>query len=279
VALEVIVVDDGSEAPHETLAVEEENVRRIRHETPRGVAEARNTGIAHARGEWVAFLDDDDVWAPAYLRTLLAAARAVGADFAYSGAVEVDHRFEVMRIPLTPEPGELTQLLLRHNAVPAAASNTFVRTELMRRLGGFDPALRLLEDWDLWIRLALSGRGAMSPEPLVGHMVHSGSIQVGDPEKLLPAFEYVAAKHRAAARRHGSAPHGLAFSRYVARYKWRGGEKPAALRILIRGVFKYGSARGLWRGLRSLVRGEVSRARDEGLTAPTYEPSWLALYR
>ena len=278
VALDVIVVDDGS-AEARGAEIEEDAVRLIRHKTAKGVAAARNAGLAEARGDWVAFLDDDDVWAPAYLRTLLDAAGAAGAEFAYSGAVEVDESFEVMRIPLTPEPDELTQLLLRHNAIPAAASNTFVRTDLMRSLGGFDAALLLLEDWDLWIRLALSARGAMSPEPLVGHLVHSGSIQVGDPENLLPAFEYVAAKHRAAARRHRAEPHGLAFSRYVARYKWRAGDTRAALRILIRGAFKYGSARGVWRGLRSLVRGEVSRAREEGLTAPTYEPPWLALYR
>src|SRR2546421_12955356 len=74
VTLEVIVVDDGSvdQTPRRLAEVIDERVRVIRHPSSRGVAAARNSAIAAARGEWLAFLDDDDLWAPHKLRIQLA---------------------------------------------------------------------------------------------------------------------------------------------------------------------------------------------------------------
>ncbi|MFL5884580.1 MAG: glycosyltransferase family 2 protein, partial [Thermoleophilaceae bacterium] len=68
---EVIVVDDcSSDGTAEGLAgIENDRLRFLRHEQNRGVAAARNTGIEAARHEWLAFLDDDDLWAPNKLRT------------------------------------------------------------------------------------------------------------------------------------------------------------------------------------------------------------------
>src|ERR671931_448444 len=88
VDLEVVVVDDGStDATAEGLArIEDPRLRVVRHDRPHGVAQARNAGIAAARGEWVALLDDDDLWAPWKLRAQLDAAVAERAVFAYGGS-------------------------------------------------------------------------------------------------------------------------------------------------------------------------------------------------
>ena len=65
VNFEIIVIDDGSSSqPPPMPALTDPRVRLIRNAGPHGVARARNLGIDQARGQWIAFLDDDDVWAP-----------------------------------------------------------------------------------------------------------------------------------------------------------------------------------------------------------------------
>src|SRR5829696_5642514 len=65
VAVEVVVVDDGSDNRDALVPeIEDTRVRLVRHRQRRGPAAARNTGIEAARAPWVAFLDDDDLWAP-----------------------------------------------------------------------------------------------------------------------------------------------------------------------------------------------------------------------
>ena len=68
VVAEVVIVDDGG-SPPVALAPTGGRVRVLRKDRSEGVSAARNAGIAAARGEWVAFLDDDDVWAPAKLES------------------------------------------------------------------------------------------------------------------------------------------------------------------------------------------------------------------
>ena len=101
IELEVIVVDDAS--TDDTRAVlqhlqTDQRARVISLGTRGGVAAARNAGIAEARGEWLAFLDDDDIWAPWKLSRQLSAARAVDADFAYGSAVVIDGEHNVLSV-------------------------------------------------------------------------------------------------------------------------------------------------------------------------------------
>ena len=92
VDVEVVVVDDGSDED-DRRAMEnltDSRVRVVRHATREGQSRARNTGIEAARGEWIAFLDDDDLWSPDKLREQLDAAAVAHAEFVYTGGVMVD---------------------------------------------------------------------------------------------------------------------------------------------------------------------------------------------
>src|SRR5205085_9235299 len=81
VCVEVIVVDDGStdDTAGRIRRIDDTRVRLSRKETAVGVAAARNRGIDLATTEWVAFLDDDDVWSPSKLQVQLQRARDAGA--------------------------------------------------------------------------------------------------------------------------------------------------------------------------------------------------------
>jgi glycosyltransferase involved in cell wall biosynthesis len=107
VTLEVVVVDEGStdETPARLAALTDERVRTLRNDSPTGVANARNRGISAARGEWVAFLDDDDFWAPTKIRAQLDGCAAGEADFSYTGLVTTDPTLETRRAS-APAPAE-----------------------------------------------------------------------------------------------------------------------------------------------------------------------------
>jgi glycosyltransferase involved in cell wall biosynthesis len=173
---EIIIVDDGSTRPvSERLTREAHSrVRVLRNPSSLGVARARNRGIDEAGGEWIAFLDDDDVWAPDKLSRDLAAARE-GADFAYSGGMTIDEQGVVLDVFDAPPAGEQLHrgALARTGQVPISMSNLLVRAELLRSLGGFDPEFSMLADWDLLTRLTAIGEGAATPDHLVGYTIHS----------------------------------------------------------------------------------------------------------
>ena len=141
------------------------------------MAHARNRGIERAAHPWIAFLDDDDRWSPDKLRVQLDLARAEDADFVYTAGLAVaaaDGRVLYASPAFTPE--ELRRDIRSRNLVFAGSSNVLARTELLRRLGGFDESLHHIADWDLWIRLTEAGRPAACPEPLVAYVVHETNM-------------------------------------------------------------------------------------------------------
>jgi len=179
VDIEVVVVDDGDGPETAALvnALEDARVRLIRNSEPRGECGARNCGVAAAQREWVAFCDDDDLWAPDKLFSQLVAAADEHAAWVYAGHVEVDLHLRVLSGSPPPSPDEVIRDLGRHNSVPAGASNVVAKSDALAAAGPFDTTLRTSGDWDQWLRLArTAGRPACVPRPFVALRVHPGMV-------------------------------------------------------------------------------------------------------
>ncbi len=175
VDLEVVVVDDGSStAPAHFPG--DPRLRLLRHETSSGVAEARNAGLAAARGPFVAFTDDDDLWAPDKLAAQLRAIEATGASWASCGAVVVDNELRIQNNQRASESGDVGSRILATNVVPGGGSGVLADTALVRRVGGFDPSFHMVADWDLWIRLGLAAPVAAVDRPLLVYRMHTGGM-------------------------------------------------------------------------------------------------------
>ncbi len=159
--LEVLVCDDGSvdetEARMREWERRDERVRYLRVPRNSGTpAATRNLGVVHARGEWIAFLDDDDEWLSSKLAKQLAVLALEDADAIGTNALRDDGSVYLPDAPPIWRPTSLDVL----KADPIIMSSALVRRELLLSAGGFptDARLRGFEDYALWLELA--GRGA-----------------------------------------------------------------------------------------------------------------------
>jgi glycosyltransferase involved in cell wall biosynthesis len=290
VEVEVVVVDEGSSDGTDVALrqLREPRLRVIRHSAPRGVAQARNAGVAAARGEWVAFLDDDDLWSPDKLRRQIDAAQARRAAFAYSAVAWLDEHKRFLSALAPPDPDGLAPRLLRWNEMWAGGSNVIVRTEVVRRLGGFDERLFQLADWDLWIRLACEHAAAAVEDVAVGYVVHSGSMLLTDRRDVFAEFHYLTAKHRDLSARLGTRPDAAKFWRWVAAGHLRAGRRVTAARTYAQGAIITHDPGLFLRALASLTgRTGFRSMRALGRTMrgyepprpPAAEPPWIASFR
>jgi GT2 family glycosyltransferase len=159
--LEVLVCDDGSTDETEDRMRDWERhdarVQYLRRSRNSGMpAVTRNLGIEHARGDLIAFLDDDDEWLPGKLAAQLAILATEGADAIATNALRRDGSIYFPEAPPIWRPTSLDVL----KADPIIMSSVLVRRELLLSAGGFPTHARLkgFEDYAAWLELA--GRGA-----------------------------------------------------------------------------------------------------------------------
>ncbi len=229
----VVVVDDGSQdgTRGAILAAHGHRVCVVRNERSTGVAAARNRGLEHVETGWVAFLDDDDMWAPDKLASQLGAADAQPeAEWVCAGAVTVNQDLRVLAAMHPPPSGPVPTLLAR-NQIPGGASGTLVRTELVRRVGGFDTSLNNIADWELWIRLALESPVASVDRPLTAYLRHSGTLS-GDPTGVRREFEAIRERYGPTREHHGVAASSKSFEWFGRRQVRDGHRRAGALTYL-----------------------------------------------
>jgi glycosyltransferase involved in cell wall biosynthesis len=175
---ELITVDDGStDATLPKLKSLGDERIRVYSQVNQGVSSARNLGLSHARGMFVAFLDSDDTWAPDFLARMLQAIMGE-PDIAlvYCGwqNVGVEGPRSTPFVPPDYEQPDKKAKLLAGTRWPIHACMT--RLDLVSAAGGFDSRFAVGEDFLLWLEIACFNRIRLVPEVLAQY-IHHGGVQ------------------------------------------------------------------------------------------------------
>ena len=229
-AQEVIVCDDGSTDDLETaLDPFRDRIVLLRKKNG-GEASAKNAGTRGATGDFVVFLDADDVFLPERLAALaeLASARPDLDVLTTDAVLEVDGK-PVRRCYTDQLPFEIEDqraAILERNFVFGLAA---VRRSKLLAAGGFDEHIRWATDWDLWIRLVLSGsRIGLVEKALARYRLQAGSLSSQRPRLLAGRIQVL----EKSARRHDLTPREravVARSLFVERRRLALAEARAAL--------------------------------------------------
>lgn len=171
---EIIVVDDAStdDTQATVQAYDDDRIMYLAHETNRHVSAARNTGIAHASGEYIAFLDDDDEWRPTKLKKQIDCMCATGEEVAMVYCW-MDYRDgeTIVRRYRPQLRGDIFERAIGGQPI-GGCSTLLVRAEAIDRVGGFDESLPRGNDGDFIRRVARIYQVDYVPEVLVHHYVN-----------------------------------------------------------------------------------------------------------
>lgn len=157
--LEIIIVDDGSTDDTAEISQQFGNVVRYFCQENQGLAGARNTGIREARGKYVALLDSDDQWLPAFLQSMMSlTTQHPEATVYYCGVCYTNldgHDLPQAATGRVVPAEAMYQAMLRGNFL--VPSTIVMRRSTILAAGMFDPAFRRLQDWEFWLRLLRNG--------------------------------------------------------------------------------------------------------------------------
>lgn len=201
---EILVVDDGSTDESGAIAREVlegsgfQNFKIISSKN-QGHSKAANMGIQSATGDYIAFLDSDDLWLESKLERLGGEAKinplAVLLYSRFHFIDEHSHKAPHLDYKQAPIEGDPFSHLLRFgNTIYGSNSGVLVKRSSLLEVGGYDETLKACEDWDLWIRLSKMGDFRFVSEDLVAIRVH-GKNQSSDLGMMMNLQLQVIRKH------------------------------------------------------------------------------------
>ena len=216
--LELVIVDDGStdDTEHVLSSFNDPRIRYVRTEH-RGVpAAALNTAAYHARGRYLAYLGDDDVYYPDHLACLVGALETSGASLVYSRQRNVwghhEHGRFVRELELGIQGRPDDEGRLRGGRIISPQS-VLHRRESLVAVGGFDERLPTFEDWDLWVRISERFRATHWDGVTVEYRKHGGNMS-----RRRPVVSYL---RYALLRNYYASFHGLAILLRAAQLQGR----------------------------------------------------------
>ncbi|RZS98260.1 glycosyltransferase family 2 protein [Cecembia calidifontis] len=207
--IEIIVVDDNDgENEFRKLTKElivnsygNKGIVYVKHEWNKGLPSARNTGINAAKGEYIAFLDDDDEWLPEKIEKQLSLFLQLPEEFGVisCGWNLIDSHRNHSKKEFPKVKGEVQKVLALNYFSPP--SMVMVKRKYLERVNGFDEHFFWREDIELYYRLAFICKFEFVPEVLVNYYYHSGSMSRNFPKKLR-AVENFIEKHQKTLKRN-----------------------------------------------------------------------------
>jgi glycosyltransferase involved in cell wall biosynthesis len=235
---ELLIIDDGSTDGTADVIKRFSDARiRYHYQENLGISAARNAGIKHSKGNYIAFLDCDDIWLEDRLmkqHDLLSENAATGAVYSdcYIAGESIDDTkygrgfFSIV----SPKKGRIFKELLSANMIPSPTM--LIRKECFERTGLFDTSLSSAADYDMWLRIAREYNFDFLKEPLAKYREHAGGMSKNRAKAIEDALrvfaKFVNDKDSgipAIARRRYSE-----YAGYLLRYHIKSGEKNLAIK-------------------------------------------------
>lgn len=196
-SFEIIVVDDASSEDVQGIVqgFHDRRVKYIRHEINKGEAGARNTGLIHSNGEYIAFLDDDDMWFPEKLALQMNVLENSPANVGgiYSGFIAINGAKQTSYARIPTRKGNIYQDLLVKNTI-GTPSTVLIKRACIETAGLFDENIFYGVDHDFYLRIAKHFHFEYIAKPLVQYNIHENCL-TNNPEIRAKGLEAMSHKY------------------------------------------------------------------------------------
>lgn len=220
---ELIIVDDASQPETAHLIAElvesDKRFKRVTNPFQRGVAASLNVGFDQATGDYLTWTSDDNIYRHSALEVMAKMIR--GQDFVYSDMTLIDD----MGLVIGHQKAHSSEELLLRNVV----GSCFLYTRAVsQKVGAYDDTLRLVEDWEYWVRVAKAGfKMKAIPDDLYECRMHMGSELEHHRSELNTNTEIVLRRHLSTLPE----PHHTACTLHLALMEWSKGHKKQAKQL------------------------------------------------
>lgn len=178
---ELILVDDGSTDKTKSFCSGYLNDARVKYvyQMNKGLAAARNTGIRHSNGDYVCFLDDDDVWNSGKLEkqvSLFEGSNDPKIGMVFTALEKIDENGKYQGVNYNPAEGNIYNKIIYCGNVITGPSSVMIKRKALEKAGVFDEFMKSAEDLELWSRIAKEFSIYSIKDPLVKYRIHSNRI-------------------------------------------------------------------------------------------------------
>lgn len=166
IEMEILLIDDGSSDETAELMAKCYPTVTYFYQKNQGVSAARNLGIERARGDWLAFLDSDDEWLPAKLKTQITTLQHNQLKVCHTEELWIRNGVRVNQMNKHKKAGGW----IYKNCLPMCAmspSSIVIHRSVLQAVGGFDESLAACEDYDLWLRICANYEVCFVPQPYI----------------------------------------------------------------------------------------------------------------